>query len=348
MSYHELVSDAKDLLRLLNKHDDTKSKRLFNKYMRSFKVLGAEYYSDLSTTADQSYEIKLQQFIVDLLAASPSDIDDDDDTLPHAPPAAVEEPPAEDVDAVAINLAAEAPDGLVDEYVDMVGRFRIDEHDDDIDDYNSDSDNTNNTTHAASARNDSPSDDAGDADEYQFDSLVDDHAGEEVEQQPAPKKRKKKKNNGHGHKKGKKQGTNTYTKVPDNLRKRQPARARPSRKATSTSTLAEVLVEEVDINKASQADLRRLVSMFYVHVLQAPPPEDWNGKDGTVSDVIKGLRLRKGQRRTVHNVLVQTHHCLTTGKVYDGERKASRGATAIKPGTKVEQLVADYRERGLR
>jgi len=37
--------------------------------MHTFRELGAEHAADLSPTADQSYEIKLRQFIKDLETA---------------------------------------------------------------------------------------------------------------------------------------------------------------------------------------------------------------------------------------------------------------------------------------
>lgn len=63
-----LINEAKDLLRLLKEHDDTTGS-LFKKYMRFFGELGAEHAADLTPTADQSYEIKLRQFIKDLETA---------------------------------------------------------------------------------------------------------------------------------------------------------------------------------------------------------------------------------------------------------------------------------------
>ena len=64
-----LINEAKDLLRLLNRHDDTTTGNLFKKYMHTFRELGAEHAADLTPTADQSYEIKLRQFIKDLETA---------------------------------------------------------------------------------------------------------------------------------------------------------------------------------------------------------------------------------------------------------------------------------------
>ena len=46
-------------------------------------------------------------------------------------------------------------------------------------------------------------------------------------------------------------------------------------------------------------------------------------------------------------MITKTHDALMGGNVYDGERKSSPGKTAIEKGSKEEQLVADYRERGL-
>ena len=68
MVWHDLVTEAKELLKRLSEDAD---KRLFSRFMRLFNALSQEYYADFTATADQTYEIKLQQFIEDILASSP-------------------------------------------------------------------------------------------------------------------------------------------------------------------------------------------------------------------------------------------------------------------------------------
>ena len=66
--WHDLHAEVKELLKRLSEDDD---KRLFSRFMRSFNALCQEYSTDFTATADQTYEIQLQQLIEDILASSP-------------------------------------------------------------------------------------------------------------------------------------------------------------------------------------------------------------------------------------------------------------------------------------
>ena len=79
----------------------------------------------------------------------------------------------------------------------------------------------------------------------------------------------------------------------------------------------------------------------------APPPEEWRGVDGTVSDIARALHLNANQHRPVLNVIVKTHHALLTGAEYDLMCKFRAGSIAIKSGSPEKQAAADYCERGL-
>ena len=46
-------------------------------------------------------------------------------------------------------------------------------------------------------------------------------------------------------------------------------------------------------------------------------------------------------------VIAKTHHSLTVGEAHDSTRAFCAGTAFIKDGSKEQQLVADYRERGL-
>ena len=93
--------------------------------------------------------------------------------------------------------------------------------------------------------------------------------------------------------------------------------------------------------------MRDCISNYYLAVLGAPPPEDWRGEGGTVSEIARALRLNTNQHRRVLNVIVRTHHALLTGAEYDSMREFRAGSVAITPGSLEEQAVADNRERGL-
>jgi hypothetical protein len=53
------------------------------------------------------------------------------------------------------------------------------------------------------------------------------------------------------------------------------------------------------------------------------------------------------ERRKVTRVITDTYHCLRQGEVYDKARASHNNVTAIVDGTKIQQLIADYREAGL-
>ena len=57
--------------------------------------------------------------------------------------------------------------------------------------------------------------------------------------------------------------------------------------------------------------------------------------------------MSKNQRRMIHKVISVTHQCLMTGETYEPMRASVPGTTAIKDGSREQQLIADYRERGL-
>ena len=63
--------------------------------------------------------------------------------------------------------------------------------------------------------------------------------------------------------------------------------------------------------------MRECISYFYLLVLHAPPPEDWNGEGGAVSEIQSALRLKASQRQRILNVIDATHHAHLTGEEYD-------------------------------
>ena len=66
-----------------------------------------------------------------------------------------------------------------------------------------------------------------------------------------------------------------------------------------------------------------------------------------MSQIVRALRLNKNQRKKVLRVIAKTHHSLTVGEARDSTRAFRAGTAFIKDGSKEQQLVADYRERGL-
>ena len=166
---------------------------------------------------------------------------------------------------------------------------------------------------------------------------------------PPKKKRRKKKGTSFGrYKKGKHKGN--YAPVTDENRKRKPAEEqRPARE--SKTNAAKLLVDDpvnFDMDEATPTEWRKLIVLYYTNVLRAPPPEEWDGRDGTVSQIVSALHLKSSQRKKVLKTITKAHHHMTVGEKYDGERAKRPGKTFIDKGSKEEQFVADYRERGLR
>jgi len=155
---------------------------------------------------------------------------------------------------------------------------------------------------------------------------------------PPAKKRRRKGTTSFRTRKGQKKSAYKY--------QRTRKKSNKGRKAKHAANFDEDLFD-FDVVDVSHADQRRLINLFYLHVLRAPPPEEWRGEGGTMSQIVKAMKMNKNQRKKVLRVIAQTHHCLTVGEVYDSKRAFRAGTTFIKDGSKEQQLVADYRERGL-
>jgi hypothetical protein len=150
--------------------------------------------------------------------------------------------------------------------------------------------------------------------------------------------------------KGKMQGTQTYVKkktTNDHSRKRRKAATVAEEAAIAQKSMIDEAFTKLSGLKFSEQDQRRLISDYYLQVLHAPPPDEWRGEGGTISDVIGGLKLKESQRRTVEKVLIATHHSLLKGEEYEPSRKSAPKKRFIEDGSKEQQLVADYREQGL-
>ena len=86
------------------------------------------------------------------------------------------------------------------------------------------------------------------------------------------------------------------------------------RRPVNDSALTEFsLVDEQD----RDSDMRQLISLYYLRILRAPPPEDWHGEGGTVSMICEAMKMSKNQRRMIHKVISVTHQYLMTGETYE-------------------------------
>jgi hypothetical protein len=91
---------------------------------------------------------------------------------------------------------------------------------------------------------------------------------------------------------------------------------------------------------------QKLVHLYYIKI-GSPPPEDWHGKGRAISRIIAGLEMTANERRKVERVIHKTYHSLRNGKIYDEIRSSQQNEMAIVDGSKIQQLIADYRETGL-
>ena len=65
---------------------------------------------------------------------------------------------------------------------------------------------------------------------------------------------------------------------------------------------------------------RLAIAYYYMKVLDAPPPEEWDGHDGTVSQIQKDLKFENYFRTCIRFILSQVYHCHCIGTQYTGER----------------------------
>ena len=153
---------------------------------------------------------------------------------------------------------------------------------------------------------------------------------DEFDEPPAKKKTRKRRGTSFDKKK---KGTNkaeyTYVKLPPASRKRQAGRNRISKKYTADFDADWLCCDFVTVSQTYQ---RRHISLFYLDILQAPPPEEWRGAGGSVSQIVGTLRLNKNQRKKVLRVITKTHHSLTVGKDFDATRAYRAGTAFIKDG----------------
>lgn len=101
----------------------------------------------------------------------------------------------------------------------------------------------------------------------------------------------------------------------------------------------------------SLAEERQLISLLYRR-LGASNPEEWDGRDGTVSKIISEANFSRNQRDKIRDVIKRTWQSLRAGTEYDPRttrngREENSNAHAIKEGSRVHGLVAHYLKTGM-
>ena len=109
-----------------------------------------------------------------------------------------------------------------------------------------------------------------------------------------------------------------------------------------------VAVPQEDPSSWDLIEKRLLIAYYYVQVLGALAPEHWDGKGGTIGQIIAALELADGNWRKVKEVVSQTYQCIISNDRYVGKtRKHGGGNPAmIKPGSEEEQVIAKFKEEG--
>ena len=102
-------------------------------------------------------------------------------------------------------------------------------------------------------------------------------------------------------------------------------------------------------SKLQKMEVRLMISYYYVHVENMPPPPKWMGHGGTIGRVVKGLNLNlKRDYNKVQKVIETTYQHMKDGKAYLGEGNHDGGhPTMIKEGSKEEQHIADCKEKSM-
>ena len=156
-----------------------------------------------------------------------------------------------------------------------------------------------------------------------------------------PKRRKYTKRGGtsFAHKKGSMKAKYTYQATV------KPRAAKLSVNVAITALSADTSSNQTVV-KLNIEEERKLVHLYYIKI-GSPPPEDWRGEGGAISRIIAALEMTANERRKVERVIHKTYHSLRNGEIYDESRSSRQNETAIADGSKIQQLVADYRETGL-
>ena len=160
-----------------------------------------------------------------------------------------------------------------------------------------------------------------------------------VETEPKRRKYTKRGGTSFAHKKGSKKSKFTYQATV------KPHAAKQSANVAITALSADTSSNQTVV-KLNIEEERKLVHLYYIKI-GSPPPEDWRGKGGAISRIIAALEITANERRKVERVIHTTYHSLRNGKIYDESRSSRQNETAIADGSKIQQLVVDYRGTGL-
>ena len=157
-----------------------------------------------------------------------------------------------------------------------------------------------------------------------------------------------------GRKKKKKmQGTSSYAKnvvSPNSPSPPSNKRQRVKYKSRGISYAAPIEHRKDSPDSKSPVDrISARYSIYYTWVnrLDAPPEEDWKGRDGTIHTIRRILGMPPHARSKIRRVLEEAMRCLRVGECFDGriEPKNKVGRKVeILPGSAEELLMANWME----
>ena len=153
--------------------------------------------------------------------------------------------------------------------------------------------------------------------------------------------------------KKKMQGTSSYAKKvvsPNSPSPPSNKRKRVNYKSRGISHAAPIEHRKDSPDSKSPVDrISARYSIYYTWVnrLDAPPEEDWKGRDGTIHTIRRMLGMPPHARSKIRRVLEEAMRCLRVGECFDGriEPKNKVGRKVeILPGSAEELLMANWME----
>jgi hypothetical protein len=112
-----------------------------------------------------------------------------------------------------------------------------------------------------------------------------------------------------------------------------------------------VKIRQEAIKAATSTTMRRhAIAYQYLVVLKAPPKEKWNGKGGTVNQIVAKLDIPMGSSSIVRDVLRGVERALATGVEYDGavvDQSSVGSPTSVLADSIELQIIAEAIESGL-
>lgn len=155
--------------------------------------------------------------------------------------------------------------------------------------------------------------------------------------------------------KGKKMGSYDYVKKKRTLSNSQPTSPKRQRIAYKRQG-SEIKIPDINAVppassqhvKVKKTSFQYAVYYYYVEWLDAPPKEQWKGRDGTIHQIRRKLELPRSARLKIERVLENILCCICDGHDFEGKFFMYTGRPlAIEEGSVEEELIAKWMESHL-